>query len=111
MRFDWKRSINATFSVLTELFLSATRTERDLPPTSDEMAYLVARLFGSYYLSKQRHDSKILHYYRTPTWRSLVLFLSKTINFSLYLLLELYNIMMIRFQTIFPLFYFSLMES
>jgi hypothetical protein len=39
------------------------------------MAYLVARLFGSHYLSKQRHDSKVLHYYRTPSWRSLVLFL------------------------------------
>ncbi|CAI8045557.1 Cytochrome b-245 chaperone 1 homolog [Geodia barretti] len=40
------------------------------------MAYLVARLFGSYYLSKQRHDSKVLHYYRRPTWRSLLLFLT-----------------------------------
>lgn len=44
------------------------------------MAYLVARLFGSYYVAKGRHDSKVLHYYRTPTWRSLVLFVGMFYN-------------------------------
>ena len=39
------------------------------------MAYLIARLFGSYYLSKTRHDAQVLHYQRVPTWRSLVLFI------------------------------------
>ena len=34
----------------------------------------MSRLFGTYYLDKARDDSTVLHYKRSPTWRSLVLF-------------------------------------
>ena len=40
-----------------------------------EMGALISRFFGTYYLKRARQDSTVLHYRRTPTWRSLVLFI------------------------------------
>ena len=40
-----------------------------------KMGALLARFLGAYYLKKVSHDSTVLHYRRTPTWRSLALFI------------------------------------
>ena len=41
------------------------------------MGSLLNRIGSSYYLKKIEHDSTVLHYKRSPTWRSLVLFTGK----------------------------------
>ncbi len=38
----------------------------------------MSKIFGTYYLEKVRRDSTLLHYGRSPTWRSLVLFLGES---------------------------------
>ena len=37
-------------------------------------------LFGTYYLKTIHRDAEVLHYRRTPTWRSLVLFTGEQIR-------------------------------
>ncbi len=40
------------------------------------MGSLLSRVFGSsYYLDTVQRDTNVLHYKRTPTWRSLLLFI------------------------------------
>ena len=48
---------------------------------TEKMGSLLTRIGSSYYLKKIQHDSKLLHYKRSPTWRSLVLFCGKPDNF------------------------------
>lgn len=47
------------------------------------MGNLSARLFGTHYLVKVRHDASVLHYKRAPTWRSLALFAGEEVEIML----------------------------
>jgi len=49
----------------------------DVVEGPDGIGALLARFLGAYCLKKVRHDSTVLHYRRTPTWKSLVLFVGE----------------------------------
>ena len=78
---------NILCTVISAYFRSKNRSRggaghRMLSKAQDEMRALLARFFGAYCLKKVRHDSTVLHYRRTPTWRSLVLFVGEWSNFT-----------------------------
>ena len=83
MRFTY--GINRYSKKIKELLYSTSLGSDDLYQTANldtgAMSAILTRVFrSSYYLHKVQHDTTVLHYKRSPTWRSLVLFTGENLD-------------------------------